>query len=90
LKSATDLSIGEAYGNRQVQESKLGGESRQLVQQESVTSSPFISMPQRRQQSPSFGSVHPHSLQILWSESVFFPYTMQVVGRVQRIDCFSS
>jgi hypothetical protein len=80
IERSRQESIGETYGNRQVQESKPGRESRQLVQQESVTNPPLISMPQRRQQSPSFGSLHPHSLQIRWSESAFFPYTIQVLA----------
>ncbi|MBL4573283.1 MAG: hypothetical protein JKY86_09445 [Gammaproteobacteria bacterium] len=48
-----------------MQELKMGGQSWQLEQQDSLASPPFSSMPQRRQQSPNFGSSHPQSLQIL-------------------------
>tara|TARA_B110000240_G_C13113258_1_gene289320 strand:- start:203 stop:424 length:222 start_codon:yes stop_codon:yes gene_type:complete len=73
-----------------VQESKAGGESWHLVQQEPLTSLPFSSMPQRRQQSFSFGSSHPQSLQMLCSPSATCPQTIQVDGRAQRIDWIRS
>jgi len=60
------------------------------VQQESLTSLPFSSMPQRRQQSFSFGSSHPQSLQMLCSPSATCPQTIQVDGRAQRIDWIRS